>query len=68
MDVVGLAKVSVRYSRKSQQMMDQINYKMFFTNMRAMTAIVSSMFAMIFMLFYEPVLTTYLDSQYHLSD
>ena len=67
-DVVGLARVSARYSRKSQQMIDQITYKMFFTNMRAMTAVVSSMFAMIFMLFYEPVLTTYLGAQYHLSD
>lgn len=66
--MVSVAKVSVRYSRRSNQLMAQINYKMFFTNMRAMTAIVSSMFAMIFMLFYEPVLTTYLGEQYHLSD
>lgn len=48
--------------------MAQISYKMFFTNVRAMTAIISSMFAMIFMLFYEPVLTTYLQDQYQMSD
>ena len=39
---------------------------MFFTNMRAMTAIVSSMFAMVFMLFYEPVLTKYLNESFKL--
>jgi predicted MFS family arabinose efflux permease len=48
-------------------MMAQINYKMFFTNIRAMTAIISSIFAMIFMLFYEPVLTNYLGQEYNLS-
>lgn len=58
-DMVGLAKVSERYSRRSHVMMAQVTYKIFFTNMRAMTAIVSSMFAMIFMLFYEPVFTKY---------
>jgi len=41
-------------------MMAQITYKLFFTNLRAMTAIISSMFAMIFMLFYEPVFTKYI--------
>lgn len=46
----------------------QISYKMFFTNLRAMTAIVSSIFAMIFMMFYEPVLTIYLRDQYQLSN
>jgi MFS family permease len=58
-DMVGLAKVSERYSRRSHVMMAQVTYKIFFTNMRAMTAIISSMFAMIFMLFYEPVFTKY---------
>ncbi len=33
---------------------------MFFTNLRAMTTVVASVFAMIFMLFYEPVLVPYL--------
>ena len=46
--------------------MGQVTYRMFFTNLRAMTAIVSSMFAMIFMLFYEPVLTNYLHDSYGL--
>lgn len=46
----------------------QISYKMFFTNLRAMTALVSSVFAMIFMLFYEPVLTIYLQKEYNLSN
>lgn len=36
--------------------------------MRAMTAIVSSMFAMIFMLFYEPVLSKYLVEEYDVSE
>lgn len=59
-DMVGLAKVSERYSRRSHVLQAQITYSLFFTNMRAMTAIVSSMFAMIFMLFYEPVFTNYI--------
>lgn len=67
-DMLAVARLSARYSRRSHHMEAQINYKMFFTNLRAMTAIVSSVFAMIFMLFYEPVLTTYLSSEYHLSD
>lgn len=62
-DMVALAKVSERYSRRSHVMMAQITYKIFFTNLRAMTAIVSSMFAMIFMLFYEPVFTNYIAIQ-----
>jgi predicted PurR-regulated permease PerM len=61
-NVVGLARQSARYSRRSQQIEQQVTYKLFFTNMRAMTAIISSMFAMIFMLFYEPVLSTYLQN------
>lgn len=61
--MVALAKVSERYSRRSHVMMAQITYKLFFTNLRAMTAIVSSMFAMIFMLFYEPVFTNYIAIQ-----
>ncbi len=44
-------------------MMAQVTFAIFFTNMRAMTAIVSAMFAMIFMLFYEPVFTPYIVSQ-----
>lgn len=36
--------------------------------MRAMTAIISSMFAMIFMLFYEPVLSNYLIETYDISE
>ena len=59
-DMVGLAKASERYSRRSHIMIAQVTYKIFFTNLRAMTAIVSSMFAMIFMLFYEPVFTNYI--------
>lgn len=46
----------------------QITYKLFFTNMRAMTAIISSMFAMIFMLFYEPVLAKYLIDHHGVSE
>jgi len=59
-DMVKLAQTSERYSRRSHVMMAQVTYKIFFTNVRAMTAIISSMFAMIFMLFYEPVFTEYL--------
>lgn len=59
-DMVGLAKMSERYSRRSHVMIAQVTYKIFFTNVRAMTAIISSMFAMIFMLFYEPVFTEYI--------
>jgi len=59
-DMVGLAKVSERYSRRSHVLMAQITFRIFFTNLRAMTAIVSAMFAMIFMLFYEPIFTPYI--------
>lgn len=59
-DMVKLAQTSERYSRRSHVMMAQVTFKIFFTNLRAMTAIVSSMFAMIFMLFYEPVFTDYI--------
>lgn len=62
--MVGLAKVSERYSRRSHVLMAQITFKIFFTNLRAMTAIVSAMFAMIFMLFYEPIFTPYIANQY----
>ena len=62
-DMVGLAKTSERYSRRSHILQAQVTYKIFFTNLRAMTAIVSSMFAMIFMLFYEPVFTNYIAKQ-----
>jgi hypothetical protein len=58
--MVKLAQKSERYSRRSHVMMAQVTYKIFFTNVRAMTAIISSMFAMIFMLFYEPVYTKYI--------
>jgi MFS family permease len=58
--MVALAKVSERYSRRSHVLQAQVTYKIFFTNIRAMTAIISSMFAMIFMLFYEPVFTNYI--------
>lgn len=61
-DMVGLAKVSERYSRRSHIMIAQVNYKVFFTNLRAMTAVAAAVFAMIFMLFYEPVLTRYLST------
>lgn len=60
-DMVALAKVSERYSRRSHIMQAQVTFKIFFTNLRAMTAIVSSMFAMIFMLFYEPIFTPYIE-------
>jgi len=59
-DMVKLAQKSERYSRRSHVLMAQVKYKLFFTNVRAMTAIISSMFAMIFMLFYEPVFTKYI--------
>jgi MFS family permease len=59
-DMVKLAQTSERYSRRSHVMMAQVTFKIFFTNVRAMTAIISSMFAMIFMLFYEPVFTDYI--------
>jgi MFS family permease len=58
--MVKLAQKSERYSRRSHVLMAQVKYKLFFTNVRAMTAIISSMFAMIFMLFYEPVFTKYI--------
>ncbi len=57
--MVALAKVSERYSRRSHLMQAKITYKIFFTNMRAMTAVVAAMFAMIFMLFYEPIFAPY---------
>lgn len=44
--------------------MAQVTFKIFFTNLRAMTAIISAMFAMIFMLFYEPIFTPYLVNAY----
>ena len=66
-NVIGLAKKSQRYSRRSAVLEAQISYRIFFTNMRAMTAIISSMFAMIFMLFYEPVLANYLINHYGVS-
>ena len=59
-DMVALAKVSERYSRRSHVMIAQVTYSIFFRNMRAMTAIISSMFARVFMLFYEPVFTKYI--------
>jgi hypothetical protein len=59
--MIALTKVSERYSRRSHIMQAQVTYKIFFTNLRAMTAIVSSMFAMIFMLFYEPIFTPYIE-------
>ena len=59
-NMVKVAQTSERYSRRSHILQAQISYSLFFTNMRAMTAIVSSMFAMIFMLFYEPVFTKYM--------
>jgi nitrate/nitrite transporter NarK len=67
-NVVGLAKQSARYSRRSQQLEQQVTYKIFFTNVRAMTAIISSMFAMVFMLFYEPVLSKYLEQEHGVSE
>jgi MFS family permease len=66
--VIGLAKKSQRYSRRSAVLEAQINYKIFFTNIRAMTAIISSMFAMVFMLFYEPVLSNYLEHHFDVSE
>lgn len=48
--------------------MAQVTYKIFFTNIRAMTAIISSMFAMVFMLFYEPVLSNYLIHNFGVSE
>ena len=59
--MIALTKVSERYSRRSHIMQAQVTYKIFFTNLRAMTAIVSLMFAMIFMLFYEPIFTPYIE-------
>jgi len=62
--MVALAKVSERYSRRSHIMQAQITFKIFLTNLRAMTAIVASMFAMIFMLFYEPIFTPYIKEEF----
>ncbi len=67
-DMVGLAKVSERYSRRSHVMQAQVTFKIFLTNMRAMTAIVAAMFAMIFMLFYEPIFAPYIKLQYHMEE
>jgi MFS family permease len=58
-DMIALAKVSERYSRRSHVMQAQVTFKLFFTNVRAMTAVVAAMFAMIFMLFYEPIFAPY---------
>ena len=63
--MVALAKVSERYSRRSNMMQAQVTFKIFFTNLRAMTAVVSAMFAMIFMLFYEPIFTPYVKEAFH---
>ncbi len=49
-------------------MMAQVTFKIFFTNLRAMTAIISAMFAMIFMLFYEPIFTPYIVEQKWIKD
>jgi MFS family permease len=67
-DMVALAKVSERYSRRSHIMQAQVTFKIFLTNLRAMTAIVSAMFAMIFMLFYEPIFVPYIHSQFGYSE
>jgi hypothetical protein len=58
--MVGLAKASERYSRQSNKLMAQVTFKIFFTNVRAVTAIISAVFAMIFMMFYEPIFTPYI--------
>lgn len=63
-DMVALAKVSERYSRRSHILQAQVTFKIFLTNIRAMTAVVSAMFAMIFMLFYEPIFAPYVDVAY----
>lgn len=47
--------------------MAQVTFKIFFTNLRAMTAVVSAMFSMIFMLFYEPIYTPYMEAAYKLT-
>jgi hypothetical protein len=59
--MVALAKVSERYSRRSHVMQAQVNFKIFYTNIRAVTAVISAMFAMIFMLFYEPIFTPFMN-------
>jgi MFS family permease len=63
-DMVALAKVSERYSRRSHILQAQVTFKIFLTNIRAMTAVVSAMFAMIFMLFYEPIFAPYVNAAY----
>jgi|LauGreDrversion4_2_1035121.scaffolds.fasta_scaffold194921_1 hypothetical protein len=63
-DMVALAKVSERYSRRSNVMQAQVTFKIFLTNLRAMTAVVAAMVAMIFMLFYEPIFAPYVEKQY----
>ena len=45
-------------------LMAQVSYSIFFKNLRAMTAIISAIFAMIFILFYEPIFTKYLVDAY----
>jgi hypothetical protein len=59
--MVSLAKNSERYSRRSHVIESQVSFKIFFTNLPAMTALITAMFAMVFMLFYEPIFTPYME-------
>lgn len=43
-------------------------YKIFLTNRRAILAIVGSMFAMIFMLFFDSIYSPWLKTEHHVSD
>jgi MFS family permease len=67
-DMVALAKVSERYSRRSHILQAQVTFKIFLTNVRAMTAVISAMFAMVFMMFYEPIFAPYVIVAYGVSE
>ena len=58
------ARKTTDYQALLKRVEKDISYKVFFKNPRAMTAVFSSMIAMIFMLFYEPILTPYLNKHY----
>ena len=66
--IAKIASKSQTLDRVSKHLEHIITFQMFFRNVRAMTAIVSSMFAMIFMLFYEPILTPYLKDHFFVNE
>jgi len=70
MNKINLAKSSKSSSNNSKaaNIETQVTFMMFFTNGPACIAIISSWFAMIFMLFYEPVFIPYVEEQYGLKE